>query len=236
MSLLLGMSTLARSPACNAVVGPACHRAFATTSTRSSHIGSLPIAYPAEVHIEEEPCHTLGGVTCRVCVEGPKGRLFVDLMPFVNLVRQRQESSNTPIRSTSLPRLQPTSSLSIRVADPAVKHQRAVWGLTRSLIANAVVGVSTGYTLSLRLVGVGYRAAMDDRPGASQRINLKLGYAHPVLIELPLDVVATTPTTTTIVLSGIDKQRLGEVAARIRRWRKPEPYNVRLLSSQPHEG
>lgn len=73
------------------------------------------------------------------------------------------------------------------------------------------------------------------RPGAEggkgQRLNLKLGFAHPVLIDLPVDVQAATPSSTTIVLSGIDKQRLGEVAARIRRWRIPEPYNVRVLSS-----
>lgn len=113
-----------------------------------------------------------------------------------------------------------------------MKHQRAIWGLTRSLLANAVEGVSTGYTLSLRLVGVGYRATLEEIPSASaqlppsQRLNLKLGFAHPVLIDLPADVVASTPSTTNIVLAGIDKQRLGEVAARIRRWRQPEPYNV----------
>nr|CRX79174.1 hypothetical protein ls5931a1_00001 [Leucosporidium scottii] len=141
---------------------------------------------------------------------------------------------------------QATPQYSVRVDDPTVKHQRAVWGLTRSLLANAIVGVSAGYSLSLRLVGVGYRAAVEPIPSSpstsapststsisTHRLNLKLGYAHPVLINLPADVTAATPSTTTITLTGIDKQRLGEVAARIRSWRVPEPYNVRPLLGAP---
>ncbi|KAK4700292.1 transcription factor STE12, partial [Phenoliferia sp. Uapishka_3] len=173
-----------------------------------------------------------GSTTGRVRVEGPKGRLYVDLQPFVRLEYSPNSLLPPSTTTSSSPLSVPNSSvISVLVTDPAVKHQRAIWGLTRSLIANAVSGVSAGYTLSLRLVGVGYRAVMEERPGfgeagaVSQRINLKLGYAHPVLIDLPTDVFASTPTTTTIVLTGIDKQRLGEVAARIRRWRRPEPYN-----------
>lgn len=231
MSVSKTVLALSRSP-CSAVrairVVPAARRAIATSSARSSHIGSLPIAYPEGVSVRAEPAHASGGSTARVRVDGPRGRLFVDLMPFVHLVHATPALDPIATAPTTAP-----ASLRVHVVDSNVKHQRAVWGLTRSLIANAVVGVSTGYSLSLRLVGVGYRAVMDDIPGPSQRINLKLGYAHPVLIDLPSDVVASTPTTTSIVLSGIDKQRLGEVAARIRRWRKPEPYNVRPASVRP---
>lgn len=173
----------------------------------------------------------------RLSVKGPKGLLNVDLMPFVHL---ESTSPSTAAESSA-------SLFTVRVDDPSLKHQRAVWGLTRSLLANAIVGVSTGYSLSLRLVGVGYRAAVEPIPASpspavaaanaelgaaapsTHRLNLKLGYAHPVLINLPADVTAATPSTTTIVLSGIDKQRLGQVAARIRSWRVPEPYNVRWL-------
>lgn len=94
--------------------------------------------------------------------------------------------------------------------------------MSRSLINNAVIGVTTGYTKQLSLVGVGYRASMV----TPTQLHLKLGFAHPVLIDLPTDVVATTPSSTEVLLSGIDKQRVGEVAASIRRWRVPEPYNV----------
>lgn len=144
----------------------------------------------------------------------------------------------------------------MEVADAEDRKQRSIWGLTRTLINNAVVGVSTGYTLDLRLVGVGYRAAVEPipqalvdlqkkiprnvrppRPGQApfvpppiptSRLNLKLGYAHPVYVDIPEGIQVTTPAPTTISLSGIDKQKLGLLAARIRRWRKPEPYRGKV--------
>ncbi|KAJ9110901.1 hypothetical protein QFC19_001410 [Naganishia cerealis] len=134
----------------------------------------------------------------------------------------------------------------LRSLDPSAGTQKAVWGLTRALLANALTGVSEGYRLALRLVGVGYRANVEDIPQSlrdiatriptsrtapsttavapTQRLNLKLGYAHPIYIDIPTDITVTTPQPTRIVLSGTDKQRLGLFAAKIRRWRKPEPY------------
>lgn len=211
-------------------------RTFATSSRTASHVGSAPIPYPSTVTFESLPPTTSNNSplssssSTSLCVKGPKGRLEIIVPPFVRL-NFSSPSSTVPTNSTT-----PTL-LSLAVQDASIKQQRAAWGLTRSLLANAVRGVSDGYDLSLRLVGVGYRAAVEEvaRPGAEggkgQRLNLKLGFAHPVLIDLPVDVQAATPSSTTIVLSGIDKQRLGEVAARIRRWRIPEPYNVRVLSS-----
>lgn len=141
-----------------------------------------------------------------------------------------------------------------------MKEQKALWGLTRALLANAVTGVSEGYRLTLRLVGVGYRGAVEPIPDAlkrvmllnygrrvasgganttsnsssndassevslpTQRLNLKLGYAHPIYVEIPPGITVTTPQPTRIVLQGIDKQKLGLFAEKIRRWRKPEPY------------
>ncbi|GAA5852341.1 hypothetical protein JCM3766R1_000480 [Sporobolomyces carnicolor] len=196
-------------------------RVFSSTARIGSHVGSAPIAYPASVTFDRTApaaVPTLPGSSSQLFVKGPKGSLAINVPPFVQL-------------SFSPPSSSPTV-LSIAVDDTSIKEQRAAWGLTRSLIANAVRGVSEGYDLSLRLVGVGYRAAVEEVPasaatggGTAQRLNLKLGFAHPVLIELPSDVRASTPSSTTITLSGIDKQRLGEVAARIRRWRVPEPYN-----------
>ncbi|GAA6025202.1 hypothetical protein JCM10207_001489 [Rhodosporidiobolus poonsookiae] len=198
------------------------HRAFASASTACSHVGSAPVLLPAAVTFTPpppaSPSHAL--------VSGPKGQLAVPIPAFVRLAVQPSTSSaESPSAS---------SAVTVEIQDASLKHQRAGWGLTRSLLANAVVGVSEGYTLPLRLVGVGYRAAVEAAPASPsspsstsppQRLNLKLGFAHPVYVDLPADVQATTPTPTSILLHGIDKQRLGEVAAHIRRWRVPEPYN-----------
>lgn len=223
---------------------PTSLRSFASSSSPNSHIGSLPIPYPATVTLvgnlplpSSATSSGPGGASTRLQVQGPLGQLSVEIKPFVLVTHVPPPSHPSQPLSPSLASRQ----LSVSVANSSVKHQRAIWGLTRSLIANAVAGVSTGYTLSLRLVGVGYRAILEhaptpllpttlttSSPRSTQRLNLKLGYAHPVIIDLPSDVVASTPSTTAIVLSGIDKQRLGEVAARIRNWRVPEPYNVRF--------
>ncbi|GAA5945165.1 mitochondrial 54S ribosomal protein uL6m MRPL6 [Sporobolomyces koalae] len=206
---------------------PSSARAFSSTSRAASHVGSAPIPYPASVSFEQQSATQLASSSLasssssssRLFVQGPKGRLTVNIPPFVQLAFS---DASTPASATA------PALLSLAVQDSSIKQQRAAWGLTRSLVANAVRGVSDGYDLSLRLVGVGYRAAVEQVESAgatAQRLNLKLGFAHPVLIDLPADVHASTPSSTTITLSGIDKQRLGEVAARIRRWRIPEPYN-----------
>lgn len=92
-------------------------------------------------------------------------------------------------------------------------------GTIRAILANMMTGVSEGFTRKLELVGVGYRAAMQ---GAD--LNLSLGYSHPVLFQTPAGITLTTPTQTEILVSGADKQQVGEVAAKIRAYRKPEPY------------
>ncbi|GAA5885179.1 hypothetical protein JCM1840_002059, partial [Sporobolomyces johnsonii] len=206
---------------------PSCSpRSFASSTPTASHVGAAPIPYPPSVtFVPDSPTASSSTSAPRhLVVQGPKGRLAVPVPSCVRIAHSPSPSSSSSSPAAS-------SLLSLSVDDPSVKQQRAMWGLTRSLLANAVHGVSTGYSLSLRLVGVGYRAAVEDLPPSSsvdaskQRLNLKLGFAHPVLIDLPSDVLAATPSSTTIVLTGIDKQRLGEVAARIRSWRVPEPYN-----------
>ncbi len=92
-------------------------------------------------------------------------------------------------------------------------------GTARAIIANMMTGVSEGFTRKLELVGVGYRAAMQGRD-----INLSLGYSHPVVFTAPEGITITTPTQTEILVAGADKQLVGEVAAKIRAFRKPEPY------------
>jgi|SRR5688572_26891177 len=92
-------------------------------------------------------------------------------------------------------------------------------GTMRAILANMITGVSEGFTRKLELVGVGYRAAMQGRD-----VNLSLGYSHPVVFTAPEGITITTPTQTEILVAGADKQLVGEVAAKIRAFRKPEPY------------
>ena len=92
-------------------------------------------------------------------------------------------------------------------------------GTTRAILANMFTGVSEGFTRKLELVGVGYRAAMQGKD-----LNLSLGYSHPVVFQVPAGITIATPTQTEIMVSGADKQQVGEVAAKIRAYRKPEPY------------
>jgi len=99
------------------------------------------------------------------------------------------------------------------------KQARAFWGMQRTLVDNLVTGVSEGFTKVLEITGVGYRAAAQGR-----NLRLQLGYSHDVNYALPEGVDVKTPDPNTVEISGIDKQKVGQVAAEIRRWRKPEPY------------
>jgi large subunit ribosomal protein L6 len=102
---------------------------------------------------------------------------------------------------------------------PATPADDAITGTIRAIVANMVKGVSEGFERKLDLVGVGYRAAM-----AGKDLNLSLGFSHPVLFKTPEGITISTPTQTEILVQGSDKQRVGEVAAKIRGFRPPEPY------------
>jgi len=133
-------------------------------------------------------------------VKGPKGTLARDL-PATITVRQDGEQ--------------------LLVERPNDERQnRALHGLVRSLVNNMVVGVTQGFTKELEIVGVGYRANAKG-PGAME---LALGFSHPVNITAPDGITFEVPSPTRIVVQGIDKEQVGQVAANIRAWRKPEPY------------
>ena len=99
------------------------------------------------------------------------------------------------------------------------KRARAMWGTSRTLVANLVAGVTKGFESKLEITGVGYRAAVQGK-----NLQLALGYSHDVVYPIPEGIAIATPKPTEIVVSGIDKQKVGQVAAEIRGFRKPEPY------------
>jgi large subunit ribosomal protein L6 len=140
---------------------------------------------------------TLSGQT--VTVKGPKGELAWTVAEEVEVKQEGSELSLTPRNETD--------------------RAKAMWGLSRTLVFNMVTGVSTGFEEKLELVGVGYRAAVNGRV-----LNLQLGFSHDINIDPPEGITFTSGKQTEIKISGADKQAVGEVAAKIRRIRPPEPY------------
>jgi large subunit ribosomal protein L6 len=134
-----------------------------------------------------------------VTVKGPKGQLERAMSNEVNIVVENN--------SVTVSR------------DSDIKNVRALHGLTRALINNMVIGVTEGFAKTLDLVGVGYRAQLQGK-----KLVMNLGYSHPVEIEPVEGVTFETPAATKVVVRGIDKEKVGAVAADVRAWRKPEPY------------
>ena len=156
-----------------------------------SRIGKKPIDMPAGVTATAE------GST--LSVKGPKGTLQLQMIDDI-----RYDIGEGTIN------VQPANDS---------KRARSFWGMQRTLVQNLVTGVSEGFTKTLEISGVGYRAAMQGR-----NLRLQLGYSHDVNIQVPEGIDIKTPDTTTVEVSGIDRQKVGQLAAEIRRWRKPEPY------------
>lgn len=156
-----------------------------------SRIGKQPVTVPAGVDV------TIDGTT--VTVKGPKGELT---RSFPSIMIIKREGDDVIVE---------------RPDD--TREAKAYHGLVRTLIANMVEGVSTGFTKKLQLVGVGYRAALKGKD-----LELQLGFSHPVSIEAPENIMFEVPSQTEIIVSGPSKEQVGQVAANIRKWRKPEPY------------
>ena len=158
-----------------------------------SRIGRAPINVPAGVTV------TVDAANYVVTVKGPKGTLEQNYHNRMNVVCE-----NNVITVT-------------RPSDE--KEDRALHGLTRTLIYNMVVGVTEGYSKKLEVNGVGYRVAMQGKA-----LNLTLGYSHPVVVDAPEGITFETPDANTIIIKGINKQVVGETAAFVRSRRAPEPY------------
>lgn len=154
--------------------------------------------------IGKKPVPIPAGVTASMeagtlSVKGPKGELK---MPMSDLISYEMKDEG----------------LSVQPANNS-KAARAFWGMQRTLVQNLVTGVTEGFTKVLEITGVGYRANSQGKT-----LKLQLGYSHDVDFAIPEGIEIKTPDNTTVEISGIDKQKVGQVAAEIRRWRKPEPY------------
>lgn len=156
-----------------------------------SRIGKKPVAVPKGVTV------TLKDQDVKV--KGPKGELALTLVDSVS-VEMTDEGVIVAPRDDS-------------------KRARAMWGMSRTLVNNMVVGVNTGFQEQLEINGVGYRAAVQGK-----NLQLQLGYSHEVLFPIPNGIEIKCEKPTSIAISGIDKQKVGQVAAEIRAWRPPEPY------------
>jgi large subunit ribosomal protein L6 len=156
-----------------------------------SRIGRLPITVPSGVDV------AIDGR--QVTVTGPKGTLSRELPPIIAVAREGD---------------------AVVVTRPSEdKLHKSLHGLTRTLVSNMVIGVTTGYRKGLEIVGVGYRAQK-----VGEKLQLSLGYSHPVEIEPPKGISFEVENPTHLAVVGIDKELVGQVAARIRATRKPEPY------------
>ena len=158
-----------------------------------SRIGKLPIAIPSGVTVEISEDNV-------VAVSGPKGKLEQHLNPDMVI---KQENSQ----------------ITVACPNDDVRHYNNLWGLTRSLINNMIVGVTQGYSKSLVMKGVGYRASMQ-----GNKMIISVGYSHPVEVVPAEGITFEVPEQTKIVVHGIDKQLVGQTAAEIRSIRLPEPY------------
>src|SRR3954471_11224208 len=156
-----------------------------------SRIGRLPIAIPAGVDV------TIDGRM--VTVKGPRGELSRQLHP--DIAVSREDGSIVVSRPTEQ------------------KHHKQLHGLTRTLVANMVEGVTNGYRKGLEITGVGYRAALSGR-----KLTLNLGYSHPVEIDPPSGISFELENPVRLAVVGIDKELVGQIAAQVRSTRKPEPY------------
>jgi large subunit ribosomal protein L6 len=158
-----------------------------------SRIGRAPINVPAGVEVSVDT------VNCVVSVKGPKG----------TLTQNYHSRMNVNVEGNVVTVTRPSDE----------KEDRALHGLTRTLINNMVVGVTAGYSKKLEISGVGYRVALQGKA-----LNLTLGYSHPVIMDAPEGIVFETPDANTVIVKGINKEAVGQVAAVVRSKRPPEPY------------
>jgi large subunit ribosomal protein L6 len=196
---------------------------FSTSPITASNIGSTPIVIPQGVELaiqnKDLDVVTLSrmelarnrqgrkkavNLTQEALISGPKGSIIVDLAEFVKVEQENGKAK-------------------VSVQKSALKYQNQMWGTTRSLINNGIVGVSEGHIAIIKFVGTGYRAILDkDEKG--QFLSLRVGYCVPMVVRIPEDLNVKVPVPHRVIVEGIDRQKVKALAARVRSFRKPEPY------------
>jgi large subunit ribosomal protein L6 len=180
-------------------VKPGHHGSIKEKVWDMSRIGKKPVAVPKNV--------TAAVDGQKVTVKGPKGQLSLTLAGDVEVKLDNGSIVVAPRSDT--------------------KRARSMWGMSRSLVENLILGTTNGFSRTLEITGVGYRAAMDGKS-----LKLQLGYSHDVLYPVPEGITIAVPKPTEITISGIEKDRVGQVAAEIRGFRGPEPYKGKGIRYQ----
>ncbi|TID20641.1 60S ribosomal protein-like protein L6 [Venturia nashicola] len=197
----------------------AAPRHFSTSPRTNSKIGGAPLSIPSGVTFDVIPPprllrNAVGKETITVNIKGPLAEISYEIPGYFSIQRDNPESPAV-----------------LAVENARIRKQREMWGTVRAYLQNHITGVSEGHNAILRLVGVGYRATIEDTATTVQSeyegqqfVNLKVGYSHPIELGLPKGVKASTPQPTRILLEGPEKEVLMQFAANIRKWRVPEPY------------
>ncbi|TPX51510.1 hypothetical protein CcCBS67573_g10022 [Chytriomyces confervae] len=190
-----------------------------------SKVGKQLLRLPVGVTIARQPLsktlltNVPLGVKSAVVVSGALGTLAMPVAPCVSLelpLLAKKDATDEKKGDEKVAK----RFVRVSVKDPKDKRHKSMWGTTRRLIENMVTGVSEGFVIPIKLVGVGYRAALED-----QKVVLKLGHSHPITVNVPQGVDVNVPAPQRLILRGIDLQVVSQFAANIRKHRPPEPYN-----------
>lgn len=199
-------------------------RALSASRAVLSNIGSMPISIPegVAVSIQDKQIDEVtrlrmdveskrGGkpkifLTKEASIKGPLGEVTVDIANFVKIDQSEG------------------GKVVVSVEDPSKKHHRSMWGTTRSLINNGILGVSEGHLCMVKFVGTGFRAMLEKKADGSEYLSLRVGFCVPQNVDIPEGVKVQVPVPHRLIIEGRDKQQIRQLAARIRALRPPEPY------------
>lgn len=212
---------------------------FSTSPVARSNIGSSPITIPetVKVVVSDKQIDEISrlrmeinskrrgkpviNLTQQALVKGPRGELTIDLADFVKLDIEDLHHSDSPESAGDA-----LKKVTVRVRDEKDKPQRSMWGTTRSLLNNGIIGVTEGHIAIIKFVGTGFRASLEKDAAQNNReyISLKVGYCVPIRVDIPEGIKIQLPLPHRMIIEGNDKQQVKLLAAEIRKHRKPEPY------------